>query len=157
MTNTPKVSEAPKESALTLDDLNVADLAERGMVVELTHPGTGVVLRDKHKQAYFVEMRGWDSEAVRDLQTRFVNRHMENLQKNKSTGDVKEREAETVAKLCAATIRWYLPPRKDGTELACDHATMKMVYNEPGWAWIPEQLIAAGKDRSRLFTKGSEA
>ncbi len=138
---------------LDLRQLDVVAAAESGTIVELLHPGTRKPLRDDEQKPYFVEIYSFDASSVRDLEKRFQNKRNEAIRKQKDAGlDVDTLETETVAKLSAATIRWYLPP-VDGETLECTHANKKRVYGDPGFVWIAEQLIDAGKDRARFFEK----
>ena len=95
--------------------------------------------------------------SVRDLATRFQNRRIEAIRKNKDAGDVSTMETETVAKLCAGTIRWYLPPLKGVPVGEYTNDLGKQIYSNPGLVWIVEQYLEDANDRSRLFTTGSNS
>ena len=141
---------------LDLKDLNVSAAAKRGTVVVLEHPATGKPLIDDKKEPYFVEVLGEDSPEVRRIDRRHADNKTERMSRGKLTSALSQDrlEEERVERLTVATLRWKLPPL-NGETLEFNEKNARTVYGDDEWAWIPEQVEKAMRDRTRFFSTGS--
>ncbi len=142
---------------LDLKDLNVVAAAKRGTIVELEHPSTGKPLLDENKESYFIEVLGEDSPEVRKVERKQADRKTERMSRGKLAAALSQDqlEEERIERLTVATLRWKLPPL-NGETLEFTAKNARTVYGEDEWAWIPEQVEKAMKDRTRFFSTGSK-
>ena len=124
---------------IELNNLSTAALSDEGVEFELRHPVTGDPL------GAFVILRGLDSKAARDVETRFRREIVEAA--GKTVDPIEWAERAAMEKRVALTVG-FIDLTVNGKEP--DPATL---YADPGFSWLVEQVDRFIQDRRNFFPK----
>lgn len=118
--------------------------------VTILHPKTRQPLRDETGKESYISVVSLDSPEVQRVQKAALNKRLKMRGRVTMTAD--ELEAERAETLIAATKAWHLVSQ-DGKALnvALDEATARVLYSDPRFAWIKEQVSEALDDRATFL------
>jgi len=119
--------------------------------VEITHPATGQVIRDKDGKAAFIEVYSANSERAQEwLRAEFKRR--ERIKGYKSTPET-DREMNDQF-LTHLTAGWHLFNVKTGKPLPFSADEAFNLYSSPGDNFIRRQVNDAAQEASNFFPEG---
>lgn len=118
-----------------LSELNTVELANKGAVVNITHPSTGDDLGIK------ITVAGSDSDLYRKAQRKIMNKR---LADKKMKTRVEEIENESLELLAQCTMTWE-GVKEGGSEVPCTFDNAKRLYKT--YPWLKEQVDQAISDR----------
>ncbi len=136
----------------SLNNFNVVEKANRGVVVELLDPYTGDVVTDegekvadkKNIKNLFIKLLGSDSDVYRNEIKRNFNINQRSKEKKIDLDKATMKGIELLAK---CTVDCYLI--EDDKVVDCNQSEMIRVYQK--YPWIREQAESFLEDRSNLM------
>jgi hypothetical protein len=146
---------------MALAELSPKAAAESGVEITLYHPKTNLPLAER------ITIYGADSEVVKGVQRRLLNRRMERATRsrnNKSTVSAEENEAEGLELVVAGVKSWrtIMPKKEDEPEqsrpqielavgewLDCTPENIKRVFER--LPWMKEQVDQGIADRANFL------
>lgn len=136
-------------------DFDSKAAAERGTVLELISPATKKTWLDDEKKPYWIKLLGMDSEKLRKIANKIVDRTVNEIRRNQqSEFDSEEATVEKVKLYAIATIEWHIPP-VDGEKLDCNEKNARKLYSDVRFPWVVEQIDKAINDRASFFEQAS--
>lgn len=143
--------------AVTGFDLAALDTkaaAEQGTAVQLENPITGEPLIDGQGDPVTITVLGMDSAKMRHYMRTVNDRHLEQFRRQKNPLTSEHQEKEKIEGLAKVTVGWS-GIALDGHVLEFNEANARMLYSDPRFPWIVEQLDKAVADRARFFKAAS--
>jgi hypothetical protein len=129
--------------------------AEAGATIDILSPATGDPLMDGDTPVT-ITILGIDSAKLRGIARRLTELRINNLRKGKNDEfDAAEAEAQKVSLLAAATLAWSGIGLGSTEPLECNEKNAKILYSDPRFPWLVEQIDKAIADRQRFFKKAS--
>lgn len=121
--------------------------------MEIESYKTGATLRDKEGKAAFIELLNVDSEAAQKRRKLSRKRLFDQMQKKKKFNYTPEQQDEDdLAYLVGITKGWYLVDVNSGDSLDVPFTedNARVLYSDPRFAWIKEQVQEFVADRANF-------
>lgn len=133
---------------MDLSQLNLAELAEQGAWLTVTHPQT-----DEDTDLR-IRLAGADSRTWQEAERSHTNKRLQQFQRRGNlTMTAEDIEQRGIALLAAATIDWENVV-EDGHRIACNVANARQLYRK--YTWIREQVDKFVGDRAN-FSDNAQA
>jgi hypothetical protein len=135
------------------DALAIVSKAAR---MELKHPVTDAVIRDKEGKAAYIDLYSADDPVADDVRRELYDDVMapqSKRNKNKPRLTMEEARASQAKLLACLTENWYLVDPRTGDPLNIPFSFEKAIeiYGDQRVAWIKEQADDFANDRANFF------
>lgn len=141
-------------------DLGLPDakaLAERGVPVEIMDPADmDKQLNNAVGEPLVIRVIGADASKIRSKANAQLDKHYERQRKGKGGVTSEQSEQEIIDICAAATVSWNLKT-PDGSPIDCNEHNARLVYGDPRYPYLQEQVFKVIGDRSRFFGTSSPA
>lgn len=122
------------------------------MPVELRHPQTAEVLKDKDGNPFTVLVHGQDSEPYKKHARKILNGRLKGKNKDMNVEAVEKEATETLVSLTAGWSGMVM----NGKPLAYSADAARGLYSDPQYPWLREQIETFIADRSNFLPKSPE-
>ena len=129
------------------------ETAEAGAILHLRHPATDAELRTEGGEPIWLRLASTDSERVRRVNRRALNRRYQQMRSNRVSVTAEGVEGEALEALVAAVIEWGNIDIGEGVMSLCDENVRRFYRKLP---WAREQVDTFIADRGN-YSKASQA
>lgn len=138
--------------AFNLSSLDTASVAERGAVMTVLHPTTGVALAQSDGSPVTLILSGEDSERFRRADRANRNKRLARQQQGRQIRvSTEELDAESLGLLVAVTLGWSGVALDGDTDLVFSAENATKLYTS--FPWLREQANAFVVDRANFLGK----